>query len=158
MGCPESRSQHMSYRRTFLFFVILLQEGRASSRIANIPEGFYGCRAHTFIRIGKSFDERRNCLRCIRKTFLEITYPKPLTHNGTEETARKGNRAGLQRRHNIRNCSLVSDVIDYWQQIKPLHKRTFAHHFCKFGTGEDRQIEDAVSSCNPCERGYFVLV
>src|SRR6266700_3751632 len=101
----------MSYRRTFLFFVILLQEGRASSRIANILEGFYGCRAHTFIRIGKSFDERRNCLRCIRKTFLEKTYPKPLTHNGTEETARKGNRAGLQRRHNIRNCSLVSDVI-----------------------------------------------
>jgi len=46
----------------------------------------------------------------------------------------------------------------YWQQIKPLHKRTFAHHFCKFGTGEDRQIEDAVSSCNPCERGYFVLL
>jgi hypothetical protein len=43
----------------------------------------------------------------------------------------------------------------HWQQIKPLHKRTFAHHFCKFGTGEDRQIEDAVSSCNPCERGLF---
>jgi hypothetical protein len=21
----------------------------------------------------------------------------------------------------------------YWQQIKPLHKRTFAHYFCKFG-------------------------
>jgi len=43
----------------------------------------------------------------------------------------------------------------HWQQIKPLHKRTFAHHFCKFGTGEDRQIEDAVNSCNPCERGLF---
>jgi hypothetical protein len=43
----------------------------------------------------------------------------------------------------------------HWQQIKPLHKRTFAHHFCKFGTGEDKQIEDAISSCNPCERGLF---
>ena len=43
----------------------------------------------------------------------------------------------------------------YWQQIKPLHKRTCAHHFCPFGTGEDRHIEDAVSSCNPCERGLL---
>src|SRR5437763_14690571 len=33
----------------------------------------------------------------------------------------------------------------HWQQLKPLHKRTFAHHFGQFGTGEDRQIEDAVS-------------
>jgi len=45
----------------------------------------------------------------------------------------------------------------HWQQIKPLHKRTFAHHFCTFGTGEDRQIEDAVSSSNPCERGLFCI-
>jgi hypothetical protein len=43
-------------------------------------------------------------------------------------------------------------------QIKPLHKRTVAHHFCQFGTGEDKQIEDAISSCNPSEQGYFVLV
>jgi len=43
----------------------------------------------------------------------------------------------------------------YYLEKKPLHMRTFAHHFCKFGTGEDRQIEDAVSSCNPCERGLF---
>jgi len=45
----------------------------------------------------------------------------------------------------------------HWQQIKPLHKRTFAHHFCKFGTGEDKQIEDAISSCNPCKRGLFCI-
>jgi hypothetical protein len=43
-------------------------------------------------------------------------------------------------------------------QIKPLHKRTVAHHFCQFGTGEDKQIEAAISSCNPSEQGYFVLV
>jgi hypothetical protein len=33
----------------------------------------------------------------------------------------------------------------YWQQIKPLHKRTCAHHFCQLGTGEDQHIEDAHS-------------
>jgi hypothetical protein len=27
----------------------------------------------------------------------------------------------------------------------------------QFGTGEDRQIEDAVSSCNPCERELSCL-
>ena len=43
----------------------------------------------------------------------------------------------------------------HWQQIKPLHKRTCVHHCCQFGTGEDRQIEDAISPCNPCERGLF---
>src|SRR6266851_7408870 len=41
----------------------------------------------------------------------------------------------------------------HWQQIKPLHKRTFAHHFCKFGTGEDRQIEDAVARWKGPEPG-----
>lgn len=40
----------------------------------------------------------------------------------------------------------------------PLRKRTFAHHFCQFGTGEDKHIEDVIRSCNPCEKGYFVLV
>jgi hypothetical protein len=37
--------------------------------------------------------------------------------------------------------------------IKPLHKRTVASYFCQFGTGEARHIEDASSSCNPCESG-----
>lgn len=45
----------------------------------------------------------------------------------------------------------------HWQQINPLHRRTFTHLFCKFGTGEDKQIEEAISSCNPCGRGLFYV-
>ena len=45
----------------------------------------------------------------------------------------------------------------YWQQIKPLHKRTFAHHFCKFGTGEDRQIEDARSLLQSLRERLFCI-
>jgi hypothetical protein len=33
----------------------------------------------------------------------------------------------------------------HWQQIKPLHKRIFAHYVCKFGMGEDRHMEDVRS-------------
>ncbi|MBV9709608.1 MAG: hypothetical protein JO011_01690 [Ktedonobacteraceae bacterium] len=29
----------------------------------------------------------------------------------------------------------------YWQQIKLLHKRTFAHHFCKFGTEKTGKLK-----------------
>ncbi|HJT58868.1 MAG TPA: hypothetical protein VJ761_20330 [Ktedonobacteraceae bacterium] len=54
--------------------------------------------------------------------------------------------------------ALRSEQHSHWQQIKPFHKRTLAHHFGQFGTGEDRQMEDAVSSCNPCEEGSFVVV
>ncbi len=41
------------------------------------------------------------------------------------------------------------------EQVKLLAARV--EDVLQFGTGEDRQIEDAVSSCNPCERGLFCI-